>query len=701
MIRINPSPYRFNLHRLQHLASPSRSRPPHHLHRQHHHSAPHNRSSSPRPLQPSVALVATTTTATLALALLLSSLSSSSSSSSSPIHNDESRSINAKQPATSDLTQQEKMRQRASLQGVYAWGSNRYNVVAPDAPQITFVKSPRSIPYFDQVALRDIVLEEKHGVAVDANGDVLQWGLGFFDSTCRHPTPIEDIPLGRRREKSFSNEKSPMGPMALQPLPPVHTLKGKNIVKLAATEEKVFALSKDGKVYVFSAIRSLQLPTKPPVWSLNPLSLFGALDPPTIDHEVLTLSASSSLARGEVIADISAGQSHLLALTSRGKALSMPLDASANAFGQLGARKVFLNSPTNSNQAATLVETTFEPRMLQELEDIAEGSSGKAMQPPLPLTEPPSSIRYCTTLREVPALRSVKIAQISAGSEHSLARTCDGRVLGWGRHTHGQVGLGSNLALECVPVPSEIVLSKCFPNSSSDVRCTDIAAGGDNSFFMTTRREAGSGGVTEKIDLLAAGKGQWGTLGNAMWSQVQSQPVRVKTVSGLMEYSEATNKTHPVPVYSLSIGRPGHCALVLDTVEAAGHAAFGRDVMMWGANAAFQLGTGRRSNLAVPQHLKPLPPLTASAGDDQAEQQPQITAVDPQEQEKLREADLNSGALTHMPHNRLQLASKSRADTRLPQTTDDATVRTKKNVLIEETVKAGTVSSVVYWKIHA
>lgn len=332
-----------------------------------------------------------------------------------------------------------------------------------------------------------------------------------------------------------------------------------------------------------------------------------------------------------------------------------------------------------------------------------------------PLTEPVSSIRWCTTLHEIPALRKVNIVQVAAGSEHSLARTHDGRVLAWGRHTHGQCGLGSNFSMECVPIPTEVVLNRSFSNSSTDVKATSIAAGADNSFFMTSRRETGSSSAKSplKIDLLAVGKGQWGTLGNAMWSQVAAQPARVKTVSGLMEYSELSGQTHPVPIHSISIGKPGHVALVLDTVETAGHLAFGRDVMVWGHNAAFQLGTTKRSNLAVPQHLKPLPPLTQisetgmSADVDGAAIFTIEQALQKPSDAQLREADVSSGALTHMPHNRLQLASKTKADTRLPPTTvagSGATAKEKpqikKNLDIEESIKTGTVSTVVFWKIQ-
>lgn len=37
------------------------------------------------------------------------------------------------------------------------------------------------------------------------------------------------------------------------------------------------------------------------------------------------------------------------------------------------------------------------------------------------------------------------------------------------------------------------------------------------------------------VDVLTCGNGQWGGLGNALYSNAQSTPVRAKNVSGLLE----------------------------------------------------------------------------------------------------------------------------------------------------------------------
>lgn len=577
----------------------------------------------------------------------------------------------------------------------------RYNVVAPDVPLTTFIKTPRSIPYFDGMALRDLAMEERYGVAVDAVGDVLQWGLGFFDASLENinrEENLDDVPLARRREKEKANELTPRGSLGAVPLPPVKTLVGKDIVKVTTSDSKIYALSRHGKVYIFSSVQRRQWPGKAPAWSWNPFSLFGSLDSSEIDHVVMQPTPAAKFGRSERVVDIKAGSHHLLALSNKGRTFSCPIDPDGNAFGQLGLRKVLLGDSSRYR------EVNMAPRMLTDTEPAQVFHQGQilpawALPPGLEATSqtkkpvwgpenrgifvrPPQvdidalqekevegtsheelggavgvggrstassqdinpfvDIRFCSSLHEIPALKDTNVVQIASGSDHSVARTDKGKIFGWGRQTHGQTGIGAQIAMEAIPIPTEVVLSKAFPNSSVDIACTDVKAGADNTFFTMYRREPANRGLSGKIDLLAVGKGQWGTLGNAMWNQVTVVPARVKTVSGLQEFSEKTQQIHPIPIHDLMVGKPGSVAIVLDTVEPGGHQTFGRDVMVFGHNAAYQLGTGKRSNLAVPQHLQPLPPPTDALGADAP---PVLRLAETQQ----KEADINSGVLTHMP----------------------------------------------------
>ncbi|KAK0531800.1 hypothetical protein OC842_003512 [Tilletia horrida] len=697
-------------------------------------------------------------TAAIAAAALLGAAVIYAASPQRPIrlHADAPTPPSASLPAAAGLdvgvqTQQEQMRARAQLQGVYAWGSNRHAVVAPDQPSVSLIRSPRSIPYFDGMALRDLVLAERHGVAVDAQGDVLQWGAGFFDASSRGAegdlTALEDIPYTSRASR-FSSKPVP-GREEAAPMLPVRTLVGKDIVKVQANDTKVFALGRNGDVWIISAIQEQQKPRgRSAALSWLPSALGGGGG--GIDAQKFSLKKSSTpLRRGEKIIDIVAGEAHLLALTNQARTFGAPTGPDANTYGQLGFRRAMLNTvqasaddvnaPSATGMVTGSIEVALEPRIMLDAlvnapaptavdllpawalppsveERAAEAQRAReeaarkkaaeraarkaahAASSSVPsIVEDPKSIRYCTTLHEIPALRGVPVVQLAAGTQHSLARTSDGRVLGWGRHTHGQSGVGPQVAIECVTAPTEVVLARCFP-SSVDVRCTAIYAGSDNSFFVTSRLEPlpARQGLKSVIDVLASGKGIWGTLGHASWQQVAATPVRVKTVSGLQEYSERTGKIHPVDMYAISVGSPGHVALVLDTVDDT-HTAFGRDVNVWGSNGAYQLGTGKRNNLAVPQHLPPLPPHTPSEGAEAP------ALPDDKERERLREEDINSGALTHMPHKRLQLASRTNADTRAAPRFDEGKGHlqrgsVKRHVPVEETMVAGAAAMAIFWR---
>lgn len=87
------------------------------------------------------------------------------------------------------------------------------------------------------------------------------------------------------------------------------------------------------------------------------------------------------------------------------------------------------------------------------------------------------TIGFCDRLFEVPALRGVDVGQIAAGDRTSFIVTRrDGRVLGWGANEYGQLGLGANVTLPSVAVPTEVVLTR-FTDRGTTSRCVNITAG--------------------------------------------------------------------------------------------------------------------------------------------------------------------------------------------------------------------------------
>ncbi|KAL8907491.1 MAG: hypothetical protein Q9207_001395, partial [Kuettlingeria erythrocarpa] len=180
--------------------------------------------------------------------------------------------------------------------GVYAWGSNSGRVVAPDSDE-QVIKTPRRIPFFDGVLLRDIKLDRNFGAAINEKGDLLQWGTGF-STDVRAPTP---------------------------------TLTGKDLKCLAISRDRVIALSSNGKVYSVSAAREDQ-ETGPKVSESSwiPFLSFNS----TVSYRPIK---PRNLGWSERVKAIASGAEHLLILTSAGRVFTAASSSEEfPARGQLG-----------------------------------------------------------------------------------------------------------------------------------------------------------------------------------------------------------------------------------------------------------------------------------------------------------------------------------------------------------------------------
>ncbi len=87
------------------------------------------------------------------------------------------------------------------------------------------------------------------------------------------------------------------------------------------------------------------------------------------------------------------------------------------------------------------------------------------------------------------------------------------------------------MTLDTITVPTEVVLWRGTPNNTQ-TQCIDLNAGGDLAFFTVERID---GTAIRNVEILSCGNGQYGGLGNALFSNAQSVPVRTKAVSGLLE----------------------------------------------------------------------------------------------------------------------------------------------------------------------
>ncbi|KAJ7046596.1 regulator of chromosome condensation 1/beta-lactamase-inhibitor protein II [Mycena alexandri] len=428
------------------------------------------------------------------------------------------------------------------------WGSNRASVLSPLLPGSVTIKKPFAPDWLNDVALRDLALHEDHAACVDARGDVYQWGEGYASRT------LEDGPT--------------------------RTLSGKDIIKLQLSNNRVFALSKSGTIYILDANASKQVLDKP----ISTWWKFWA-SPQRLDFAQLT--PQTAFGWGEKFTSISAGRDHLLALTSTGRTFSCPINKNANVCGQLGFNAPSLVSPYNV------------PKSLASSSYDAATSLGPATDRDSQDSDD-SGIRFCTTLYEIPILKGVEMAQVTAGARSSFARTPSGKVLAWGANEHGQLGLGTTSISDVITIPSEVVL---WPTRSQQAttRCLDVSAGGDLTGYTIERTPANDEATI--VELLMCGDGQWGGLGNNVYSSAQVSPLRVKTISGLVEYNDATRRRQSIPLRSISISPTGHVLATLEPVSGD------RDVHAWGRNQDYELGNGKKAGVS-----SPMPVVDASNG---------------------------------------------------------------------------------------
>ncbi|KAF3763652.1 RCC1/BLIP-II [Cryphonectria parasitica EP155] len=456
--------------------------------------------------------------------------------------------------------------------GVYAWGSNAGRAVAPESKEAV-VKTPRRITWFDGMLLRDLKLDQAFGVAVTEQGDLVQWGTGYWAEDPR----------------------------------PSYTLKGMDIVKLAISRDRILALSKGGSVYSLPVARSDQLggSTKPneegSSSSSSWLSFWSSPGAPINYRQI----KPADLGWGEKIVDIQSGQDHTLLLTSSGRVFSAA--SSTENFpskGQLGvAGLTWLTRPKGPVDQAHEISTLkgfrakkiatgdYHSLVLDDEGRVFVFGDNSVGQLGFPADSDEATIDVPSLLPFNKLYRGTELAprvtSIAAGGSNSFFTVDAARLLSQSSDTTG------------APAPAPA------PAPSTEI---------------TTAPARALGKVV--ADTWAAGEGIYGGLGTGRWTHVSSGPTKIKALSGLFEWDEKANSVVPIRLARVSVGAT-HTAAVMDNmtyVDASGRTGandtnWGADIVWWGGNEFYQLGNGKRTNSNAPIYISP---LDGGAGDARA-----------------------------------------------------------------------------------
>lgn len=464
--------------------------------------------------------------------------------------------------------------------GVYFWGSNLFAIADPEKPSEKILKSPQRFGFFNGVVLRQLLIAEDHVAAIDAKGDVYQWGSRFFGDT---PASVDS--WATAANTASSHVTLAVSPSLLSetvtiktppPRKPVKTLVGKDIVQIGISASNLVALTRDGKVFVLEDnYKSLQeknlLKTEKEEEVVNrSRGWFRGMNMDGIRVVKLPSYASS-----EKVTSVAAGSHHLALITASGKCFTAPLSAQkGNAFGQLGTG------------------TTEMPKTNSQKE------------------------LHCV----IPRLpENIKASQVVCGEAHTLVRTGEGRVFAFGSNNYGQCATGDyNTTTLAYPNPTEITSLVTNKANSTDAKVVKVAANGNVSGFVVERTELvkteedQSGKRMAQIELYMAGSGQVGQMGSGQYYHVQPNPTKVRALSNLSEYNEKSKSLVPISLYNVSLS-PSHCAAILENSNPPTDIdgiIYGRDVYMWGCGLDYQLGTGKKGNVAVP-----VPPGTLLTGN--------------------------------------------------------------------------------------
>lgn len=373
---------------------------------------------------------------------------------------------------------------------------------------------------------------------------------------------------------------------------PTVTLQGKNLMSLALSRDRVLALSSSGRVYSVPMSREEQenglRPSESswiPFWSYKSNISYRSISP-------------GKLGSGEQVVSIAGGLEHALLLTSKGRVFSVaPGTQDFPTKGQMGIPG--LNW----------------------------------------LTKPPGEHDQC---HEITSLRGFDVQHIAAGDYHSLVADKEGRVFTFGDNSLGQLGADYSPETSAIDLPLLLPIQKLYAGTSQVPKVTGIAAGGANSYFTidatkTAAPDASEPSASRNLGLVTAdtwscGQGIWGGLGNGKWTHVQSTPTKIPALSGLFEYDEQANKAVPIRLSRLSIGAT-HAAAVMDnvtyvnasSVSSENDTNWGADILFFGNNEFYQLGTGKRNNVSNPTYILPLDQVAERKARGKEEHRFQIT----------------------------------------------------------------------------
>lgn len=284
----------------------------------------------------------------------------------------------------------------------------------------------------------------------------------------------------------------------------------------------------------------------------------------------------AEFARGEKVKNLTAGESHLLILTSHGRVFEAITSAQPHNVGQFGLPKY---SPYAQNKQYP-INVPFELTNLNN---------------------------EVVSLKDRKFVTPRKFISVAAGKDFNVACESNGNIWTWGDNTSGQCGRDVGSSADFQQVPKLAFTAESLKNIAK-YSLPDKAANGtvyvkevhssSTTAFIRLKYENETDSSQDQDLIVSFGNGIKGQLGLSRYIQANSSPKVLKSLLGLTEYNEKTNRTVNVGVKELATGKD-HIFITLDN-------AGSKDVLVFGDNDNGQFGNGKSVKSSKPIGLPKL-----------------------------------------------------------------------------------------------
>ncbi|KAH3679217.1 hypothetical protein WICPIJ_008686 [Wickerhamomyces pijperi] len=409
----------------------------------------------------------------------------------------------------------------SDVPGLYLCGDNSNWCISEDKKSVE-LKFPLRFSWFDGKTLRDVHVGEFSGVAVDSNGDLIQWGRGFNnDNVPQYSIKGQNITkatisngviyaLTKKGEiltLPESDQAQAVTPGLIKRSWTFQTYET-NFNKIASVEpivdiqtgdQHLLALSKSGKVYAAST--GLDKPTTKSQgqFGIPEFSQFNSAPEPGTLHDITLLNqAVFKTAKGKIdhvrarkIVQIAAGSNHSMALDSNGEVFTF----GRNTYGQLG-------HPVNYNSEIIAVPKKVDLIAKQVNRDLF----AKVVD-----IEANGDFSFCS-VSAVPLYRLVRTHGVDEDDDVTET-TEDSFVVGFGNNLKGQLGTGHYVHAQFDPVRiKELSKFEDYNETTNQLEKIEIANWSVGKEHTVIKLDNG--------DVLQWGANDFGQLGNGKKNRI-------------------------------------------------------------------------------------------------------------------------------------------------------------------------------------